>query len=60
MAVALEGKCVKEYKTERATVRIWDGAYAGKSEAELEAIRWEARRVACGIIDRAMARGEAV
>lgn len=54
--VELEGKCVKRYQTERCTVEIWDGAYAGKTEAELEAIRWEARRIACEIMDRARAR----
>lgn len=58
--VKLEGKCVKRYRTERCTVEIWDGAYAGKTEAELEAIRLEARRIACEIIDRARARGETV
>lgn len=58
--VELEGKCVKKYKTETCTVEIWDGAYAGKTEEELEAIRWEARRIACEIIDRARARGVAV
>ena len=57
MAVMLEGKCVKRYQTARATVEIWDGAYAGKSEKELDAIRWEARRVACAIIDRAVREG---
>lgn len=58
--VELEGKCVKRYKTEHATIEIWDGAYAGKTEEELDEIRWEARRIACGILDRARARGEAV
>lgn len=58
--IELEGKCVKRYEYLGCTVEIWDGAYAGKTEEELEAIRWEARRIACGIIDRARARGEAV
>lgn len=55
--VVPEGKCVKRYKTENCTVEIWDGAYAGKTEEELEAIRLEARRIACEIIDMARARG---
>lgn len=58
--VELEGKCVKRYQTKNCTVEIWDGAYAGKTDAELAAIRLEARRIACEIIDRARARGEAV
>lgn len=58
--VKLEGKCVKRYQTEHCTVEIWDGAYAGKTEAELDTIRLEARRIACEIIDRARARGVAV
>lgn len=58
--VELEGKCVKRYKTKNCTVEIWDGAYAGKTEAELDAIRLEARRIICDIIDRARERGEAV
>lgn len=58
--VELEGKCVKRYQTDNCTVEIWDGAYAGKTEEELEAIRLEARRIACDILDRARARGEAV
>lgn len=58
--VELEGKCVKRYQLENCAVEIWDGAYAGKTEAELEAIRLEARRIACEIIDRARARGVAV
>lgn len=56
--IPLEGKCVKRYKTERCTVEIWDGAYANKTPEELEAIRWEARRVACEIIDRLRAKGK--
>lgn len=58
--VELEGKCVARYELPGCVAEIWDGAYAGKTEEELEAIRWEARRIACDIIDRARARGEAV
>lgn len=58
--VTPEGKCVARYEYPNCTVEIWDGAFSGKSEEELEAIRWNARRIACDIIDRARARGETV
>lgn len=58
--IPLEGKCVKRYELDGCVAEIWDGAFAGKTEEELEAIRWNARRIACEIIDRARARGEVV
>lgn len=55
--VELKGNIVATYRGEGCTVYIRDAAYAGKSEKELEAIRWEARRIACAIIDRAVREG---
>lgn len=55
--VKIEGNIVATYKYEHATVYVSDAAYAGKTEEELEKIRREARRIACGIIERAARRG---
>lgn len=55
--VELQGNIVATYRGEGCTVYIRDAAYAGKSEAELERVRLEARRIACAIIDRAVREG---
>lgn len=52
-----QGNLVKTYYLEGCTVEVYDAAYAGKTEEELEQIRLEARRVACDIVDRAATRG---
>lgn len=60
MAIPIEGNIVAEYHYPElgCTVRISDAAYAGKTEAELEEVRREARRVAYGILVRAAAEEE--
>ncbi|MFR1050671.1 MAG: hypothetical protein ACLSE7_02985 [Lachnospirales bacterium] len=52
-----QGNLVKTYHFKDCTVEVYDAAYAGKTEAELDQIRLEARRVACDIVDRAAAKG---
>lgn len=50
------GKIVKEYNIDGVRVLMSDSAYAGKTEEELEMVRFRARRVAQNIMERYAAR----
>lgn len=52
-----EGKIVEIYQTECCTIKICDAAFAGRTEEELERVRWEARQIAHDIVVRAARRG---
>lgn len=57
MDVLNTGNIVATYVFEKATVRIGDASFACKTPEQIERDKLYARRVACGIVRRAMERG---
>jgi hypothetical protein len=55
-----KGNLVREWKQGNVTIKVYDGAYAGKTPAELQKVRDEIDRACWDCIESARRAGKAV